>query len=179
MRKFLTLATLLLAPIMAFAHTSADAVYKKINERMTYMPDVALFKAQHQLAIEDLQRESVVLEKAKTSSANYQLDSESIDSFTVALMSAAKAIQYRRRAELLSVSADEQPVPRDLKKVIRPALLKLGGELNSAIASHLKMGRKFTDSDYEIFVSHLTAPYLSEQDKVMIFKSLQKITLQR
>ncbi|WPC75771.1 chorismate mutase [Vibrio porteresiae] len=173
----LLLAALLALPTTALAAPSETAVFKLINDRMSYMPDVALYKANNHLAIEDLKREEVVLEKSKAASAHYSLDSDSTEDFTVSLMAAAKAIQYRYRADLLSATSDDKTAPRDLNTVVRPALIKLGSELNESIAEYLKSGHQFTANQYPEFQSSITAPYLHNSDKKMIFTALQKIKL--
>ena len=83
---------LLLLPNLAVANTSTP-VFKAIAERLSYMEDVALFKAKNSLAIEDLQRESRVLEKAVKGARDRGIESESIAEFYRAQISAAKAIQ--------------------------------------------------------------------------------------
>ena len=77
-------------------------IFSTINERLSYMEDVALFKAQNHLPIEDIQRESVVINKAKVSASEQGLDPEIVKDFFQAQISVAKAIQYRYRADLLS-----------------------------------------------------------------------------
>ncbi|WP_347230499.1 chorismate mutase, partial [Vibrio splendidus] len=107
------------------------------------MQDVAIYKAIHGLPIEDLKREEIVLKKSSLASENYGLNVDSMKSFTVALMSSAKAIQYRYRADMLSKSVDTNAA-RDLKSEIRPALIKLGSELNMSISEYLGSGNVFS-----------------------------------
>ena len=163
----------------SFANTKLDTLFSKINERMGYMEDVALYKAQHQLAIEDLDREKVVLSKAKTSSEKFLISSESIEDFTTSMMSAAKAIQYRYRANLLSHRDLMNVEPRDLKNEVRPALIKLGIEINSSIYEYLKDGSNISDSSFSTFSKSIQSKYLTEEDKIMVFKSLQKVKVKR
>ena len=175
--KTLFLSLLVVLPMSVLAAPSETTVFKLINERMGYMQDVALYKAKHHLAIEDLKREAVVLEKSKAGSAKYELNSDSTEAFTVSLMSAAKAIQYRYRADMLSDLSMASNTPRDLKTVVRPALIKLGGELNASIASYLKSGQTFNTQQFAEFQSLITAKYLHNSDKKEIFNALQKIKL--
>ncbi|WP_114785168.1 gamma subclass chorismate mutase AroQ [Vibrio tetraodonis] len=173
--KGLLLSTLLILPVFAHAEESYKTVFEKINQRMSFMQDVALYKINHHLAIEDVEREAVVVEKSKAASEKYGLDGDSTTEFTRSLISAAKAIQYRYRADILSQTADIHKKPRDLKTEIRPALIKLSGELNAAISDYLKTGNKFTDDQYQTFATVINDPYLKDNDKKLIFKALQNI----
>ncbi|WP_284191103.1 gamma subclass chorismate mutase AroQ [Vibrio zhanjiangensis] len=171
------LATLLTLPIFSYAQGNSESVFEKINQRMNYMQDVALYKINHHLAIEDLEREAVVIEKSKAASEKYGLDGTSTTELTVSLISAAKAIQYRYRADMLTQIADVPQTPRDLKTEIRPALIKLGNELNASISDYLNTGEVFTDEQYQAFSSTITNPYLKDNDKKLIFSALQNIQL--
>ncbi|MDA9557691.1 chorismate mutase [Vibrio sp.] len=126
--------------------------------------------------IEDIPRERVVIEKARLSASKSGLDKESVEAFFAAQISAAKAIQYRYRADLLSKPVTS--APRDLVKEIRPALLVLGNQINEDIAAYLKQGGVFAESDWVIFNTTVKGNYLTEEDKKLIFKSLSKIKLQ-
>lgn len=137
------------------------------------MEDVALYKAQHHLAIEDLTREALVIKEAGASAKKYQLNAASVEQLTSAQISAAKAIQYRYRADLLSQASTQ--TPRDLKKVVRPALITLSNELNMELAAYLKAGHKITNSDWGAFQAALNNPYLSESDKRMLFNALEHV----
>lgn len=171
---FSALVFLLNAP-HTFAQTQANAVYLAINERLTYMEDVALYKAIHQKPIEDVTREQVVLAKAVESADLAGLDKTSVAPFFQAQIAVAKAIQYRYRADLLSKPTRAQP--RDLQAVIRPALITLGAQINQHIATHLEQHKRFSDDDFSVFKQALTVNYLSDSDKQLLFTALQKITL--
>ncbi|MFQ9621615.1 MAG: gamma subclass chorismate mutase AroQ [Enterobacteriaceae bacterium] len=83
-----------------------------INERLSLMKDVAGYKAQHHQAIEDLQQEKKVLESATADADSLGLKGESVRPFIQAQMDAAKAIQYRYRADWLAApETDWQPRP--------------------------------------------------------------------
>ena len=81
--KSLLLATLLILPVFAHAEESYKTVFEKINQRMSYMQDVALYKINHHLAIEDVEREAIVVEKSKAASEKYSLDGNSTTEFTL------------------------------------------------------------------------------------------------
>ncbi|GEM74405.1 gamma subclass chorismate mutase AroQ [Vibrio sagamiensis] len=172
----LLLAWLILLPVSSYADEQAEIIFQIINERMSYMPDVAIYKANHGLPIEDLARESIVLEKAVATSEKYGLEQNSIKTLVKSLMSSAKVIQYRVRADALSQKS-QVSAPRELKTVVRPALIKLGDNLNNKLYQYLKSGRFFSDSQYDTFKKAVSNPYLEERDKKMIFDALTKVKL--
>lgn len=158
-----------------FAAPAPDQLFSAINQRLSYMEDVALYKANHHKPIEDIEREAVVIDKASDSAQQQGLNKQSIVGFFKAQISAAKAIQYRYRADLLSQSTTAQP--RDLNQVIRPELLKLGKQINVEIAQYLSQGGTFAASDLPAFKQALTARYLNDSDKEMLFNALADIKL--
>ena len=101
MLRTLSLLFLTLTAFQASAAVKSSDIFKTINERLSYMEDVALYKAQKGIKIEDLARELVVVETASLSAQKAGLDIESVSEFFQAQISAAKAIQYRYRADLL------------------------------------------------------------------------------
>ena len=160
-----------------FAAPTSDKLFSVINERLSYMEDVALFKAQKHKAIEDIKREEVVIAKASASAAKAGLNEGSVVAFFKAQISAAKAIQYRYRADLLSHPVKKEP--RDLKTVIRPALIKLGGQINSEMAGFLAEGGELTEKDWPSFKQTLQQQYLNAGDKRMLFDALSKVELKK
>lgn len=156
----------------------SNNIFNKINERMSFMSDVAIYKANHHLPIEDLEREKLVLKKSASTSEKFGLEVKSSKMFLSSLISSAKAIQYRVRANLLSGSNSKNTIiARDLKTVVRPELLMLGDEINESIYKYLSSGRTFSDNQYESFQKLVTNPYLKESDKRMIFEALKKVKL--
>lgn len=174
MLKKSLLMCLSITSFSCFAATPTSlSLFQTVNKRLSYMEDVALYKAQHHKAIEDLPREAVVISKAGESAKTYHLNKASIEDFTAAQISVAKAIQYRYRADLLSKPTDAKP--RDLKTVIRPALIQLNNELNKSLSAYLASGHKITQNDWPEFKSTLDNHYVSESDKRMLFTALEKV----
>lgn len=64
-----------------------------IQQRLDYMKDVAAYKWQHQLPIENWERGKVVLAKSLESAAVYHLDQASTQAFFEAQIVLAKVIQ--------------------------------------------------------------------------------------
>ncbi|MGR5061939.1 chorismate mutase [Photobacterium sp. DNB22_13_2] len=158
------------------ATSSTDALFNTIAQRLSYMEDVGLYKFNHHLAIEDVAREEVVIEKASASAAKVGLDSSSVEGFFRAQISAAKAIQYRYRADLLNEPTSREP--RDLKVVVRPALITLGNQINQKMVGYLKAGGQLSQADWDAFSQALEMNYLSEADKRALFDALAGVKLQ-
>jgi len=172
----MTLLTVALLSFNSVATSIPTELFLTINLRLSYMEDVALYKANNGKPIEDIAREAVVIENASISAEKEGLERQSVIGFFKAQISAAKAIQYRYRADLLS-----SPVispPRDLNTVIRPALIKLGKKINTQITQYLHQGGTFTEQDLEIFTYTVSSPYLTDADKEGLFKALTEIKIQ-
>lgn len=85
----------------------AAAIGELVNQRLSLMKDVAGYKAQQHLPIEDLAQEAKVLASAQAEAGRLGLEPASVRPFIAAQMDAAKAIQYRYRADWL---ASPEPV---------------------------------------------------------------------
>jgi chorismate mutase len=160
----------------SIASVTSQDLFTAINLRLSYMEDVALYKAYNNEPIEDTKREAIVINNASISAEKEGLNKESVVDFFSAQISAAKAIQYRYRADLLTTSRDKKP--KDLETVIRPELIKLGKDINTKIAQYLREGGSFTKDELEVFKATLKSRYLKESDKELLFDSLTKIRLQ-
>lgn len=160
----------------SIASVTSQDLFTAINLRLSYMEDVALYKAYNNEPIEDTKREAIVINNASISAEKEGLNKESVVDFFSAQISAAKAIQYRYRADLLTTSTDKKP--KDLETVIRPELIKLGKDINTKIAQYLREGGSFTKDELAVFKATLKSRYLKESDKELLFDSLTKIRLQ-
>lgn len=138
------------------------------------MKDVALYKANHQLAIEDLSREKIVLASSNKSASTLGLNPEKVDAFFKAQISVAKAIQYRYRAQWLA--SPSQDTPLNLATEVRPALIKLGKQLNIALATYVKQGGQFVPSQFKAFSEAIKVKYVTESDKKLLFNGLIGVT---
>jgi chorismate mutase len=79
--KAFLLAVIALFSWSASADQSVDRLFELINERLGYMEDVALYKARHQLPIEDPPREQKVVAAAQRQAASLELDAASVQDF--------------------------------------------------------------------------------------------------
>ncbi|WP_234418607.1 chorismate mutase [Dongshaea marina] len=179
MKRILLLSVLFVFAPIAFAQGANMSVFQAINQRLTYMQDVALYKAQHKLPIEDSTREAVVLKKAQAQASQAGLDPQTISAFFKAQINAAKAIQYRYRAQWLSDPQSMDKQPRDLVKVVRPALITLGDQIVLKIKAHLQQKGPFTQEERSQFFQQMKVKNLSSSDKSMLYDALMQIRLKK
>lgn len=160
----------------AAAAVTADAsLGKLVNERLSWMKDVAGAKAQHHQAIEDLAQEQKVLERAVIDAESLGLNGESVKPFIQAQMDAAKAIQYRYRADWLA-TPETSWQPRALDEV-RKQISELSDTILRKVAERLKANGKLTDADRKEFMHTVQQHNLTEQDKARMWQALASITL--
>lgn len=144
----------------------------KINQRLGHMKDVAGYKADNHLPIEDVDQESKVINSSLTEAEGLGLDRESVRPFIVAQISAAKAIQYRYRAQWLSVPENGwRPEPLDL---VRREIAQLSSEILQRLALRAKEG-PIRDDERNAFVWQLDQDNLSCPDKWRLFEALQLV----
>lgn len=143
-----------------------------LNERMQVMKEVAVYKAQHHLPIEDLPREQQVMQSMLKNAEQAGLEPRSVEPFVHALMNASKAIQYRYRADWLSAPDNATPV-RELADT-RQQIQRLDSQLLNAIGQQLLAGG-FPNAGRAWLASQLTAANLSEGDKNSLLTSLAGI----
>ncbi|MFW6768223.1 chorismate mutase [Acinetobacter pittii] len=145
-----------------------------INERLSYMKDVAGYKAEQHLPIEDLTQEKKVLDQSLSEAESLGLNSETVKPFIVTQMNVAKAIQYRYRADWLS-SPETNWKPQDLAEV-RLKISSLNTELLKNIAVELQKNHNKAahGCSYMWPVQH---PQLKEADKKALCMTLNKIKL--
>lgn len=168
-----TLAAFMCVSSLAQAY-QYDQTARLINERLSYMKDVAGYKAEQHLPIEDLTQEKKVLDQSLSEADSFGLSSETVKPFIVTQMNVAKAIQYRYRADWLS-SPESNWKPQDLADV-RLKISTLNTELLKNIAYELKKNNNKAphSCSYMWSVQH---PQLKEADKKALCMTLNKIKL--
>jgi chorismate mutase len=173
--KLLALAGVFFSATVLATPTQNEDVASLINQRLAYMKDVAGYKADRHLAIEDLAQEEKVLSGTVAEAEAQGLEGESVKRFIQAQMDAAKAIQYRYRADWLSIpEKDWQPEPLEQ---VREKISDLNKAILSEVSRKLKMGDVFTDKT--TFMKKLGQKHLNDSDKERLWYSLQKITLKK
>jgi len=157
------------------ASASSPSIGNLINERLSWMKDVAGYKAQHHQAIEDLQQEKKVMESTLADADSLGLKGESVRPFIQAQMDAAKAIQYRYRADWLAApEANWQPRPL---QDVRTQIGQLSARILQNVAARLKSGQPLTEQDREAFMRTVQQKNLHEQDKHRIWETMKGISL--
>ncbi|ARD63680.1 chorismate mutase [Kosakonia radicincitans DSM 16656] len=173
--KLYTAVLLLAAATFSATAASAPSIGNLINERLSWMKDVAGYKAQHHQAIEDLQQEEKVLESTLADADSLGLKGESVRPFIQAQMDAAKAIQYRYRADWLAApETDWQPRPL---QDVRTQIGQLSARILQSVAARLKSGQPLTEQDRKAFMHVLQQKNLHEQDKQRIWETMKRISL--
>ena len=133
------------AIVLAFAWSSAalaggaqqDDLVHLIELRLGLMKDVAAYKFINDIAIEDKEREAVVLARAIAEAEVAGLDGATMAPFFSAQIDAAKMIQqcwFERWQNGDAAEPDEAP---DLQGELRPRLIDIGDALIQAIAVSL------------------------------------------
>lgn len=168
-----TLAAFICISSLAQAY-QYDQTARLVNERLSYMKDVAGYKAEQHLPIEDLTQETKVLDQSLSEAESFGLNSETVKPFIVTQMNVAKAIQYRYRADWLS-SPESNWKPQDLAEV-RLKISSLNTELLKNIAVELKKNYNKAPHgcSYMWPVQH---PQLKDADKKALCMTLNKIKL--
>lgn len=149
------------------------SLFQAIDERLGHMEDVALFKAQNQIPVEDREREEIVLADAKRLAASHGLDPNSMERFFVAQISAAKAIQYRYKAELLTREIPTRSI--DLQSIIRPELDRLGSEIVVLFAALLRSRLSIGEESREIFMSTLQSRLRADPERAALFDAMLEV----
>lgn len=177
MHKLFLLIGFLLSATANLQAAEADLaeLFSAIDERLSHMESVALYKAQNQLPIEDIAREEIVIADAKRAAYLEGINPDSIEAFFMAQISAAKAIQYRYRAELLSAPNPSPAV--DLDRTIRPAITELGNRIVILLTNYLKDTGSIKPIDIEQFNLAISTRFISEADKNLLFNALLKARL--
>ena len=162
---------LLLPGIAAATDATAPPL---IAERLSLMKDVAIYKAERDIPVEDLAREAVVLDAVVKAAAEHGLVPETTRAFFQAQIDAAKHIQACWIGRWSSGEA--RPAQgADLVEVIRPELLRLGNAIVAAIAVDIRDGHS---ADSKAFHEVVVAECLSGDASAAMARALGEIALQ-
>ena len=152
---------------------SESSLFQAIDERLGYMEDVAVYKAQNQIPVEDVGREKIVLSNAKELAAIHGLDPDSMERFFIAQVSVAKAIQYRYTAELLTREIPTRPI--DLQSDIRPELDRLGSDIVMLFSMTLQSRSAMGEESRERFMSTLQSRFLADAERGALFDAMLEV----
>lgn len=166
MNRIIPAILTVIALVVLSPFTAADPgeVYRLVNARLALMEQVAAYKWHHELPIEDLQREAVVLDSAKDAALRHGLEPGSSRRLFAAQIDAAKAVQ-RHWFEIWNAGPGPGTVP-DLVEAVRPELLRLGEAILAAAAA--------TDEpmDPQAFADAVTVPGLGPEHRDELFQAL-------
>ena len=158
-------------------YSDIEELFLLINERLSYMEHVALFKERSNLPIEDIEREAVVLIEAVENANKLGLFGPSVKSFFQAQISIAKAIQYRYRADWQSESS--RSVTPDLQEIIRPKLSKIGSAIVHKMATLYRNGSQISEEHRDLFYDSIDVGKISQRDRTILFNSLLAVDTQK
>lgn len=154
---------------------------ERVSERLSYMKAVAAYKWQHQLAIEDLEREAIVIQSSMDQAASYGLDSISTRMFFEEQIRTAKRIQQYWFKQWEADGFDPNQRFGDLNTEIRPALLELGSQILVSI-SELKLWEAPVASrvqDRLTFIMSLDIEGLRNKEKHQLHNAVMQIKGQK
>lgn len=171
----------LVSSMTIFAASAAewDKVFSLINQRLSYMQEVAVNKAKAHLAIEDLEQEKKVLQKAMVTAKNKGLDPDSVKPLFSALMETAKIIQYRYQRNHLNTAQKAGDLPVKTLAKIRLEIAKSSDLLIEALYQILHSGVGFDETSREKLIKIIDQPELSNIDKELIFTALRAVKLKQ
>lgn len=181
-RQAFTLLTLFFSATTVTAQTESTVgtqrLFQLINQRLAHMSDVAAYKWQQELAIENLAREKIVIENASDSAADLGLDAASTIDFFTLQIDAAKMIQAGWHNEWRKNGFDRTADIPHLNKEIRPKLIKLGEQIIHHIAYTLPALRQ-ADA-YPALLENITQtidqPYINADAKKQLLDALVRIS---
>ncbi len=131
-----------------------DHLVDLLSRRLELMPWVAAYKREHDLPIEDRERERVVLESAVRAAREHRLETAGIEALFAQQIELAKAVQRRSvaaRAEL------------DLATELRPTLLRLGERILDTLERCAPFETSRLTPDRMLLLSPLLEPFEREQ----------------
>lgn len=170
---WLVVSLFLAAQTSSFA-AGITPLAEKIGHRLSYMKDVAGYKAQNHLPIEDLAQEAKVLASARSEAEKLGLDPSTVEPFVIAQINAAKAVEYRYLADWLGQpETGWQPRPLD---TVRQDIAQLSKQILQQAAQGLKNGG-FTSDERSSFFEVVRERNLKEADKQLLFSALLAIRL--
>ena len=150
-------------------------VFDLVDQRLELMKGVAAYKYLNDIAVEDLEREAVVLARAREKAEAVGLDGALIERFFERNIDAAKAIQ---RCWIGRWSAGAVAAPTrapDLKAEIRPQLIDVGNRLTQAIATHVKAAGAVDATSRDGFDRRVAVECLDGNAAGALFDALREV----
>lgn len=158
-----------------------EALGRLINRRLSLMKDVAAYKWEHRIPIEDLQREKEVLESSIQAAESMGLNPTASSRFFEQQIELAKSVQQYWFDQWES-KGFEQYDYADLTTEIRPVLLELGDKILFSVANldlQQDLKRKKIKRLSRRFAGTINTIGVARTDKKALFESVQKIITKR
>ena len=128
------LAAIFAAGEAAAQQDPAEALAAAMAERLQLMEGVAQYKWNHEIPIEDLAREALVLDNVVAAAKTEGVPVELASDFFQAQITAAKTIQNRLFETWRQSGAGNFPEAPDLQTEVRPAISALTGRIIASLA---------------------------------------------
>ncbi|AVI67737.1 chorismate mutase [Shewanella sp. WE21] len=155
------------------SNASDESLSFLINQRFSYMKDVAAYKAAHHIEIEDLEQEEKILLHTQDLARTIGLDASSITPFIKAQMDVSKAIQYRYLADWLT---NPEPQFRALPLAsVRVEIMDISNRIINNIAIDIMKEGQLDNKKMENLLTELNHAQLESHDKVYLYETLLKI----
>ena len=147
-----------------------------VNERLSYMKDVAAYKWDNDLEIEDLEREKIVLQQSQQSAEAYRLNPLSTYHFFETQISLSKKIQRHWFSVWEKEGFHHYPY-RDLTAEVRPELIRLGDEILQSIKKLQlwKYSKHRLTRWKSVFIQEITIKKITTEEKEKLFESILQI----
>lgn len=167
-----------LSTLFFISFTATAQQYQKIaaliEQRLAYMKYVAKYKFEKHLSVEDRIQENRVIINSINKAETLGLDKKSIEPFMISQINAAKAIQYRYKADWLSMP-EIMTQDNDLAD-IRLKISKLSDDIIQLIAKELKKNGQIKNQIC-LYINKIQLHNLKDTDKNIICSSLKQISL--
>ena len=173
-RVFLCL--LLFFPGVSWSCEPAE-LFQQVRSRLDLMPAVAAWKYQRGLPVEDLVRESRVLQRAGEDARTRGLVEEGVVSWVSAQVEMAKTLQT---SAMRGWERGDAAVPTggaDLVNEIRPRLLKASAEQLELLVCLLRRGYTWSHADREVLSQNLADLPLDGEQVDALWQSLKRVEL--
>jgi cyclohexadienyl dehydratase len=144
----------------AAPRNARDHLVDLVARRFELMPAVGAYKREHQLAIEDREREAEVLAEVLDAAAARGFDRANVRDFFVEQIEIAKSIQERER----------EGKSADLATELRPLLSHLGQQILDALEESREILPSITKSDLD-----LLRPLVADKELDRLVSTLRQI----
>ena len=155
----------------------AQSLFSLINQNMSYMKDVAVYKAKENLPIEDKTAEQAVLDRVQAQAKKNGLDSASVAAFWAAQISVANNIQTLYQQQLDLEQDQVHFAQPDMDAEIQTALDSLQQQIIAAFPAFIDRYQSVDKAQRLEFYQAMSTEYLSEADKKQLYDALLKVRL--